>query len=201
MRFAGRLPRRSGEVGMTWRHILLAASLVLASPAVAADQASIRDFAGDWRGVEVTKNDQALAATPQDLDLRLSPESDGFRLSWIRFSRAPDGGLEREKAEASFAPTDRPGVFAFRPGPTSLLDRLFGDPATANPIDGKTLLWARLDGATLTVYSLSIDDHGRFDLNRYARTLADHQMSLQYTRRSENDVILTLEGRLEKAGG
>jgi hypothetical protein len=186
---------------MTWRHILPAASLVLASTAaVAADQASIRDFAGDWRGVEVTKNDQAIAAKPQDLDLRLSSEDDGFRLSWIRFSREPGGGLEREKAEASFAPTDRPGVFAFRPGPTSLLGRLFGDPATANPLDGKTLLWARLDGATLTVYSLSIDDHGRFDLNRYARTLTDHQISLQYTRRTENDVILTVEGRLEKAG-
>jgi hypothetical protein len=186
---------------MTWRHILLAASLGLVSPAVAGGELSIRDFAGDWRGVEVTNSDQAIAATPKDLDLQLSPEGDGFRLNWIRLARAAGGGLERQKAEASFAPTDRPGVFAFRPGPTSLLGRLFGDPATANPLEGKTLLWARLDGATLTVYSLAIDERGGFDLNRAARTLADGKMTLQYTRRSENDVILTVEGRLEKAGG
>jgi hypothetical protein len=186
---------------MAWRHVLLATGLVLVSTIAAADDRSIRDFEGEWHGVEVRTNDQNLKATPQDLDFRLSPEGDGFHMEWITFERTADGGLERQKADASFAPTDRPGVFAFRPGKTSLFSRLFGDPATANPLEGKTLLWARLDGATLTVYSLAIDDHGGFDLNRCARTLADRQMTVQYTRRSANDVILTLEGRLEKAGG
>ncbi len=186
---------------MTWRHVLLATSIVLVSTTVAADQRSVRDFVGEWHGVEVKTSDQTEAATPQDLDLRLSAEDDGFHLNWITFRRGAGGGLQRQKTEASFAPTDRPGVFAFRPGKKSFFSSLFADPAVANPLKGETLLWARLDGATLTVYSLAINDRGGFDLNRYARTLTDHQMTVEYTRRSENDVILTVEGRLEKTGG
>lgn len=186
---------------MTWRHMVLATGLALLSTPVAADGASIRDFAGDWHGVEVHASDPKISVAPGDLDLKLNPEDDGFHLDWTTFERASDGQLQRQKAEASFAPTDRPDVFAFRPGSRSLFSRLFADPAIANPLKGDTLLWARLDAATLTVYSLAIDDHGGFDLNRYARTLTDHGMTVRYTHRIENDVILTIEGRLEKAGG
>ena len=48
---------------------------------------------------------------------------------------------------------------------------------------------------------LAIDRHGGFDLDRYARTLTDEGMTVRYTRRIENDLILTIEGRLEAAGG
>ena len=108
--------------------------------------------------------------------------------------------FESQKIDASFAPTDRPGVFAFEPGSSSLLTRLFADPATANPLEGETLLWARLAGATLTVYSLEIDTDGGFDLDRYARTLTDQGMTVRYDHRIENDLILTVEGRLEARG-
>ena len=87
------------------------------------------------------------------------------------------------------------------PAMTSLFSSLFADPATGNPLEGETLLWARLAGSTLTVYSLAIDAQGGFDLDRYARTLTDEGMAVRYTRRIENDVILTVEGRLEPAGG
>jgi hypothetical protein len=189
-----------GEVGMRGRRVLLAAGLALVSTAVAADAASIQDFAGAWQGVELHASDSRIEATPDDLDLKLSPEDDGFRLEWTTFARTSDGHLQRRQVDARFAPTDRPGVFAFRPDHGSFFSRLFADPATANPLKGETLLWARLDGATLTVYSLAIDNRGGFDLNRYARTLTDGGMTVRYTHRIENDVILSVEGRVEKAG-
>ena len=185
---------------MRGRQILLAAGLALVSTAVVANAASIRDFAGAWHGVELHAGEQTIAATPDVLDLKLSPEDDGFRLEWTTFKHTADGHLQPQQIQASFAPTDRPGVFAFRPDRGSLFSRLFGDPATANPLKGQTLLWARIDDATLTVYSLAIDDHGGFDLNRYARTLTDQGMTVHYTHRIENDVILTVDGRVEKAG-
>jgi hypothetical protein len=185
---------------MAWRHFLLAAGLALASATVAAEEPSIGSFEGSWRGVEVHTSDPRLAAKPGDLDLKLSPEDKGFRLEWTTFARTSEGHLQRQKVDERFGPTDRPGVFAVRPERGSLFSHLFADPAIANPLKGETLLWARLDGATLTVYSLAIDDHGGFDLNRYARTLTDDGMMVHYTHRIENDVILTVEGRLEKAG-
>ena len=188
---------------MTWRLILVATSLALASASAAADDAGINDFSGDWRGVElrVSGEDGKAAPTAEDLNVRLRREDVGFQMSWIGFERKGGEGLKRQKFEASFTPTDRPGVFAFNPGKPSLLSRLFADPATGNPLKGETLLWARLQGATLTVYSLAIDGHGGFDLDRYARTLTGNGMTVSYTHRIENDVILTIEGRLEKAGG
>ncbi len=186
---------------MTWRQILLATGLALASTTVAADDARIDDFNGDWHGAELQASNATVTLAPGDLDVELRVEGSGFHMAWTGLERQADGRLERQKVEASFTPTDRPGVFAFDPGKPSLLSRLFADPATANPLKGETLLWARLDGPTLTVYSLSIDDHGRFDLDRCARTLADHGMTVHYTHRIENDRILTVEGRLERAGG
>jgi hypothetical protein len=186
---------------MTWRHILFATGLALASTTVAADDARIDKFEGDWRGAELRTSDQTVTLAPGDLDVALSAGGSGFHLAWIGLERQADGRVTRQKVDASFTPTDRPGVFAFDPGKPSLLSRLFADPKTANPLKGDTLLWARLEGDTLTVYSLAIDGHGGFYLDRYARTLTDHGMTVRYTQRIENDRILTIEGRLEKAGG
>ena len=188
---------------MKWRLILVATSLALASVSAAADDTRIDDFYGNWQGVDLhaTGTDGSVAPTAADLNVRLRREDAGFQMSWIAFERQGGAGLKRQKFDASFTPTNRPGVFAFNPGKPSLLSRLFADPATGNPLKGETLLWARLEGATLTVYSLAIDDHGGFDLDRYARTLTDDGMTVRYTHRIENDRILTIEGRLEKAGG
>jgi hypothetical protein len=188
---------------MTWRHILVATGLVLVSASAAADDATIEDFFGDWRGVElhVSGDVDALDPAPADLDVRLGAEEAGFHMSWTAFGREKDGGFGRQKIDASFSATDRPGVFAFEPGSSSLLSRLFADPATANPLEGEALLWARLSGATLTVYSLAIGADGRFDLDRYARTLTDQGMAVRYDHRIENDRILTVEGRVERSGG
>lgn len=188
---------------MRWRHVTVAVGLLLASAGGAAAEATIQDFSGSWRGVELrtSGDDKGLQFTPEDLDVQIRRDGDGFHMTWTGFSRQDGGELTRQKTEASFTPTDRPGVYAFEPGAPSLLSRLFADPATGNPLKGETLLWARLVGPTLTVYSLAVGSDGGFDLDRYARTLTDEGMTVRYTRRIENDLILTIEGRLEAAGG
>jgi hypothetical protein len=186
---------------MKWRQALLVLVLVLGATSSLADDALIKPFSGGWRGTEITTSGgDGLALKPQDLDIRIHPDDNGFHINWVGFGRGEDGGLKREKVEATFAPTKRPGVFAFAPGGKSLLSRLFADPATGNPLNGETLLWARLEGKTLTVYSLAINPRGGFDLDRYARTLTENGMTIRYTRRVENDQILTIEGRLTAAG-
>ena len=117
------------------------------------------------------------------------------------FARQDDGALQPQSNQASFVATDRPGVYAFEPGNTSLLSRLFADPATGNPLAGQTLLWARLAGATLTVYSLAVNPQGGFELARYARTLQDGGLDIHFTERLENDRVITVAGRAEAGGG
>jgi hypothetical protein len=102
--------------------------------------------------------------------------------------------------DATFAPTDVPGVFAFAPSSGSLLSSLFADPAVGNPLEGDTLLWARLQDDTLHVYSLAIDPSGGYALEHSTGQLTGDGMVTRYELRSENDRIVAVKGRLERAG-
>ncbi len=190
---------------MNWRHVVVVIGLVLTSGSAVADEAAISRFFGQWHGVEVGTGgpDHGLSLLPKDLDVDIQGDGNGFLLSWTGLRRDEQSGGEfvRDAVDAKFVPTERPGVFAFEPGGSSLLSRLFADPATGNPLKGETLLWARLDGPTLTVYSLAINSHGGFDLDRYARTLSEDGIHVHYTHRMENDQVLTVEGQLKPAGG
>jgi hypothetical protein len=187
---------------MGWRQLVVAAGMMLAPATAAADDATMDDFAGSWRGTELeTSGDLGgVKLEPADLDVQIERDGDGFRMRWISLARRDDGSLERQKIDARFTPTERPGVYAFAPGSSSLFSRLFADPATGNPLEGESLLWARLAGTTLTVYSLAIDYHGGFELDRYARTLSDDGLEVHYTHRMQNDRLLTIDGRTVSAG-
>jgi hypothetical protein len=188
---------------MRWRHVVVVAGLALATPGFAADEPGIENFAGSWKGVELQVEGDAgdLALEPKDLDVQIQSSGSGFSVSWTGLVREDGGPLKRQSNEASFVATDRPGVYAFEPGGASMFSRLFADPATGNPLTGETLLWARLAGETLTIYSLAVDSRGRFDLVRYARTLRAGGLDVHFTQRLENDRVVTVEGRAEAGGG
>ena len=187
---------------MTWRHVLAAIVLLTAPFSTRAD-AQIDDFLGTWRGVEVDVEgaEQPLKLTPADLDMTITDENGGFRIRALALGREPDGSMVMRPMEAAFAPTETPGVFAFDPGTGSLLSSLFADPAVGNPLKGDTLLWARLEGDILHVYSLAIDPGGGYALERSTGRLTEDGMVTTYELRFENDRVVTVEGRLERAGG
>ena len=186
---------------MRWRHLAVA-GLALASATASAADPTIADFEGTWQGtdLQVSGDARSLALEPEDLDVQIETDRGGFRISWTGLARQIGGDLAPHQIDASFGQTDRPGIYAFEPGQTSFFG-LFADPATGNPLQGETLLWARLAGATLTVYSLAITPDGGFDLDRYARTLVDGGMDVHYTHRMENNRVVTIDGRLEPKGG
>jgi hypothetical protein len=197
---AGR-PRREGKRGMTWRQAL-AAMVVLTAPWTARADAEIENFLGEWRGVEVSVDsaEPAPKLAPADLDMAITEENGGFRVRALGLGREPDGSLVPRQIEATFAPSDTPGVFAFDPGTEGLLSRLFADPSEGNPLEGDTLLWARVAGDTLHLYSLAIDPKGGYALGQSIGELTADGMVTRYELRLENDRIVTVEGRLERAG-
>jgi hypothetical protein len=185
---------------MGWRQILAAFGLLLAPGAAGA--AEIDDFFGDWRGVEVTIDDagQSLELSAADLDMAIAAQDGGFRIRCFGLAREPEGALVLRPIEAIFAPTETPGVFAYAPAAGSLLSRLFADPALGNPLEGDTLLWARLQADALHVYSLAIDDRGGLALEHATGQLTKEGMTTRYVLRLENEEIVMVEGRLERAG-
>lgn len=183
------------------RPLVLIGVILAASPAF-AQGALPEPFYGDWQGEDVIVDGNAdFRATADDLSVRIAPDDSGFRMHWTALSREEAGGpLVRHPVEARFEPADRPGVFVFDSEQSSLLLRLFGDPATNNPLEGEPLLWARLDGETLSVYGLAINADGSFDLYQHVRTLTDAGMAARHIHRTEHEVV-TLEGQLVRKRG
>lgn len=188
---------------MRWRLVLAATTLLVGSSTAGAAEVNIEDFFGEWRGVDINVEgaEQAPKLSPTDLDMAITDEDGGFRVRALALGRESDGTLVARPFEATFAPTETPGVFAFDPGNRSLLSSLFADPAVGNPLEGDTLLWARLQDDTLHVYSLAIDPAGGYALEHSTGRLTGDGMATRYELRSENDRIVTVEGRLERAGG
>ena len=184
------------------RPLVLIGVILAASPAF-GQGALPAAFHGDWQGKELTVEDGSadLKATADDLSVRITPDGSGFRMRWTALSREKSGGpLARRAIEARFRPTERPGVFAFDPERSSMLLRLFGDPSTSNPLEGEPLLWARLEGETLSVYGLAVNSDGSFDLYQHVRTLSSEGMTARYTHRTEHEAVI-LEGRLVRSEG
>lgn len=182
-----------------WVALIVAGWLMASwSPARAAE-ATLQDFYGAWRCVdfEVVENGAPLELTADDLDVTIRPDGDGFRVRWTALTGHADGEPDRQTIDALFAPTDRPGVYAYEREPGSLLGRLFASPSTGNPLEGETLLWARLEGPALIVYSLKLTERGGFDLDRYERRLGDDGMTLAYVRRTEAGEALVIDARLQ----
>ena len=185
---------------MSAHGVLTALGLLLASQVAVA--AEIHDFLGEWRGVEVSVDGPAPSFEPNaaDLAMVIADHDGGFRLQTFTLAREQDGRIVLEPLEASFAPTGTPGVFAYEPAGGSLLSRLFADPSVGNPLEGDTLIWARLQDDTLHVYSLAIDDRGGFALEHSTGQLTKDGIVTRSLLRQENEQIVALEGLLERAG-
>jgi len=112
----------------------------------------------------------------------------GFSVRWTSVirqggdPRAPD--VRRKETVRTFAPTERPNVFRAREE---------GDPYR----DGE-LSWARIEGTTLIVYQMVIGADGRYEVQRYRRTLSGTGMQLTYSRIRDGEQIRTVQGRLVK---
>jgi hypothetical protein len=190
---------------MAWWQIVTLIGLGAWPLGAAAEEAALADFFGTWKGVEVSvAGDRSFEVAPSDLDVQIEEAGDaGFQIRGFGMSRDPDNGeLVRRPVDATFAPTELPGVFAFDPTVgQSLLSSLFADPATGNPLEGDTLLWARLEDDTLHVYSLAIDHNGGFELHHTTARAADDIMDTRYELRFENEQVEIVGGRLERKGG
>jgi len=148
------------------------------------DQPSIDDFNGDWKGSDVLLAPEDLP--PEALTARIQERGKGFQITYTDLGKAMEGEPGAHDIEAHFVPARRPGVFEFAPEAGSLLERMFASPASGNPLEGETLLWARIEGETLGVYSMKIDKNGGLFLDHYSWTRTETGLTLSFSQRTED---------------
>lgn len=184
---------RPRSLGRALPGLLLVLPLLFAAPAARAQEArSLADFAGAWHGSSLTADadSQSLGVTVGDLDAVITPRGDGFTIAWTRLVPGGDAAsptVERRATTLTFRSADRPNVFAASD--------------SGNPMDGRTLSWARLGAATLSVYQLVLNDHGGFELTSTDRTLDGDGMAVVFRRIRDGDPVRAVSGRATRTGG
>jgi len=182
--------------------LLTAAALIVGSSleASAKDPSLPDGFWGHWQGIPITSHEGTLPVGA--LDLSIKPDADGFHLTWQHLGSLRDGGEATVPVDARFLPSTRPGVYEYVPNSGSLLTRMFASPSTGNPLEGETLLWARVEDETLIVYSMMVEPKGGFDVDRYQWTRTATGLRLLYSQQSDDPGGETrIEGDLVARGG
>ena len=170
---------------------MIAALLIaLADPAAAGDTLSIKAFYGTYSGAGVAKNADSIyfAVTERDFDVVIHPEASGFSVALptvLHTGRDPARPkIKRRADKLAFVPSGRAGVWR--------------GTETADPLGGAPYAWARIEGNSLIVYVLQIDQDGRYEVQRYERTLIGSDMELTFTDTRDGERARTVKGKLIK---
>mmetsp|Transcript_7024 Transcript_7024/g.11370 ORF Transcript_7024/g.11370 Transcript_7024/m.11370 type:complete len:81 (+) Transcript_7024:73-315(+) len=76
---------------------------------------------------------------------------------------------------------------------------VFGHEVQLNPMKGEPYVWSRIDGETLTVYSLFVDVDGGYSLQQYDRTLADGGLNLRFQTIRDGEILRAVETFLTRS--
>lgn len=177
------------RAAFTFMVALLGTILIAPVPAPAKDL-TIDAFFGKFSGGGVAENDDSVyfAVTSRDFDVEIRPQGRGFRVAWTSIIRR--GGdpsnpkVRRKQSTKTLMPTASPGVFH--------------GSESGDPLKGKELYWARINGNTLTVFLMTINKRGVYELQQYDRTLSGMGMKLLFRSWRDGDRLRSVSGRLVK---
>nr|WP_254429726.1 hypothetical protein [Ruegeria atlantica] len=137
---------------------------------------SIEPFVGDYVGSANVVDDDG-SETPRDMSVSIHETKDGFNVSWKTTTYKPDGRVKAQSFSIDFKQSDRSDVYS-----AAMKRNVFGHEVPLDPMQGEPFVWGRIDGETLTVFSLFIDENGGYELQQFDRTLADGGLNLSFSR-------------------
>ena len=63
-------------------------------------------------------------------------------------------------------------------------------------LKGEPVTWARIDGDTLTMTTITVSEKGGYDVASWARTVSGDDMKLVFTRFRDGELVRKVEGDL-----
>ncbi|MEM8653705.1 MAG: hypothetical protein AAGF36_03090 [Pseudomonadota bacterium] len=171
------------------RTIWVAASVLWLAMVVLAGQAraDIAPFVGSYSGsAEVTQIDGTKI--PRDMSVVISATKQGFRVKWTSITYKASGKVSEKSYEIDFVPSGRGNVYA-----AAQKKNVFGHEVQLDPMKGEPYVWSRIDGSTLTVYSLFVDVDGGYSLQQYDRTLSEGGLDLRFQNIRDGEILRAVE--------
>ncbi|WP_299653051.1 hypothetical protein [uncultured Tateyamaria sp.] len=137
-------------------------------------RAEIAPFVGSYTGsAEVAQVDGTKI--PRDMSVMISENKQGFTVKWTSITYKESGKVSEKSYSVDFVPSGRGNVYA-----AAQKKNVFGHEVQLDPMKGEPYVWSRIDGDTLTVYSLFVDTDGGYSLQQYDRTLSDGGLDLRF---------------------
>ena len=151
----------------------LAALLALLPVALAAQ--SIADFVGTYTGSAILSTEEGDER--RDMSTTIERTEEAFLVRWTSVAYKDDGRTTEKTYEVDFVPSPRANIFG-----SAMKTNVFGKPEALDPLEGDPFVWARLEGATLSVFSMAINASGEYELQEYHRSLAEGGLDLKFLR-------------------
>lgn len=172
--------------------ILAGATAVAIAVLASAAQAQVERFVGTYSGsADVLSADGSL--NPRDMSVEIEDLKKGFRVSWTSTTYRKDGSAKEKSYSIEFTDSDRDNVFA-----AAMRRNVFGHSVQMDPMKGEPYVWARLEGDTLSVYSIYVTDAGGYEIQQFDRTLADGGLTLDFKNVRNGEIQRTVTTFLKK---
>ncbi len=167
---------------------------VAAGSTARAGVSDIEPFVGRYIGHSITNMEDQVSE--RDFDVTVAAQDKGgFEVSWTTFFHRPDGSVKKKASTIAFRKTERSGVYA-----SAQKSDMFGNQVPFDPMKGDPYVWARVNGATLSIFGLLVTDDGGYEIQAYHRTLTDTGMDLEFTRTRADNIIRRISGTLQRVG-
>jgi len=176
------------------RAIKIGALAILLWPGAAAAEA-IDLFVGKFAGGSVQISGRDEAKRDLTVEIAKSPDGKGFLVTWKTVIHKSSGKDEEQPADkVRFVPTKRDNIYS-----AASRQDMFGKQVPIDPISGKDpYYWARIQGKTLSVYNIIINDDGGYEMQVYHRTLTDEGMRVEFQRIRDGQPQRSVSGVLKR---
>lgn len=139
-------------------------------------RADIAPFVGKYVGTaDIVMTDGT--STQRDMSVEIAQSDGGFNVSWSSITYKSDGRIKEKSYSINFVQSERPNVYA-----AAQRKNVFGHAVQLDPMKGEPFVWARINGETLTVFSLFVSEDGGYEMQQFDRTLRDGGLQLDFSR-------------------
>lgn len=111
----------------------------------------------------------------RDISATIRSTKTGFTLAWTSVTYKDDGRSKAKTYRISFVPSGRENIYT-----SAMKTNVFGKEVPLDPLKGEPFVWAKLEGDTLSVFSLYIDETGDYEIQEFHRTLVEGGLDLQF---------------------
>ena len=171
---------------------MVAASIVVLAGFVSMAEAQVSRFVGTYEGSAMVLSADGTSRS-RDMSVEIEELKNSFRVNWTSTTYRKNGSAKEKSYSIEFVESDRDSVFA-----AAMRRNVFGHDVQLDPMKGEPYVWARLEGDTLSVYSIFVTETGGYEIQQFDRTLADGGLRLEFKNVRDGEILRTVSTFLKR---